>query len=174
MSFKYFRHEDLSQQLYIKLTKFTDPKLLLEIYDEPSSSIATFVVSLTLTSGKRIIYKSSLNLVTIPNDSVLCCFTTPLCIQDLEIDTTIMIEIFSTTTSFDIPVSKTSFQLFGDFSSKFNKSPSSNRSFLLRQGRYKLVLGFENGLLEVPYYEEIFNLTTNIEKYDNQEYEKIE
>jgi phosphatidylinositol 3-kinase len=174
MSFKYYRHEDISQLLFVKLTKFTDPKMVVDIYDDKLSSIATFVVAISLSNGKRVIYKSSQQLISIPTDSILSWFSTPLCIQDLDKDTTLNIDIYSTTSSSTVPVSKTSIPLFGEGSSKYNKSLTPNNSFFLRQGRYKLIIDSESGLMDTPYYDEIFNLTTNLEKYDNQEYEKID
>lgn len=174
MSFKYYRHEDITQQLYIKLTKFTDPKMLIDIYDDKTSPIATLVAVVSLESENRSIYKSSQVLISIPNDSVLGCFTTPLCINDLDKDVTIKIEIFSTTSSPNIPVSTTRLSLFGEHASKFNKVITPVPGHILRQGRYKLVLDSETGVQDAAYYDEIFNLTTNLEKFDNKEYERID
>lgn len=175
MSFKYYRHEDIPQQFFIKLTKFIDPKQILDIYDDKTSPIATFVASISLRIGKETIYKSLQNLISIPNDSILSYFATPLCIQDLDIDTVLEIEIFSTTISPTIPVAKTILRLFGENNSKFNKSVSPSPCYLLRQGRFKLILDeSENGLIDIGYYNEIFSLTTNLEKFDNKEYEKID
>ena len=177
MSFKYYRHEDISQELFIKFTKLTDPKLLLDIYDDKSCPISTFVASLSLSIGKRQIFKSSQKLLSIPNDSTLCCISTPLSIQDLDLETCLNIDIFSTVISSTSPISRTSLRLFGDHLSKYNKSTPPVPCSLLRQGRYKLVLGQvdqpSQGLLDTSYYDEIFNLTTNLEKFDNGEYEEI-
>lgn len=171
---KYYRHEDITQQFYIKLNQFIDPKALVDIYDESSSKISTFVTIVSIKTKRRTIFKSPQLLVSIPSDSSIGTLTTPLTIQDLDQSMTLHLDIYSTTRSPTIPVASTSLPLFGENTSKYNKSNCPSTWSLLRQGRYNLVLNNSLGLVDSAYYLELFNLTTNIEKYDNKEFERIE
>ena len=171
---KYYRHEDISQPFYIKLNRFIDPKQILDIYDDKSSNVATFVSTVSIKTKKRIIFQSPQLLVSIPSESLIGTFTTPLTVQDLDMSMTLHLEIFSTISSPTIPVSSTSLPLFGESSNKYNKASSPQSWFLLRQGRYSLILNKSPGLVNDQFYSEIFNLSTSLEKYENKEFEKID
>jgi phosphatidylinositol 3-kinase len=171
---KYYRHEDIPQPFYIKINRIIDPKRLLSIYDDKSSNISTFVSTVSIRTKKRSIFESPQLLVSIPSDSQIGTFSTPLTVQDLDLSMTLHLDIFSTTSSPSTPVSSTSLPLFGESSNKYNKSSCPQSWHLLRQGRYNLVLSSASGLLDEAFYSEVFSLTTNLEKYENKEFEKID
>mmetsp|Transcript_12120 Transcript_12120/g.12175 ORF Transcript_12120/g.12175 Transcript_12120/m.12175 type:complete len:95 (+) Transcript_12120:1-285(+) len=84
---KYTKHDDITQTLALRITKFMDPNHILAIYDEPNTSSSALMITVKLFSQKTLLAQSSQGVIKIPNETLnLSDFTFPLSIQDLPPD----------------------------------------------------------------------------------------
>ncbi|CAG9310079.1 unnamed protein product [Blepharisma stoltei] len=177
---KYTKHDDITQTLSLRITKFMDPNHILAIYDEPNTSSSALMITVKLFSQKTLLAQSSQGVIKIPNEtSNLADFTFPLSIQDLPPDAYFNVYIWATSRKqTNIPAASTSFSLFTESSEKASNLSANS---LLRQGLYKLFLWPEvnadlkntPGIIEnyAP-LQEITRLSNNIEKFEQGEIEK--
>jgi len=180
MSFKYAKHDDIEETLYLKVNKLLDPNRILGIYDKPESSGAALVITVKLFSGKNLLFATTKGIFKIPNDAqTLCCFSLPMSIQDLPSDSVLYIYVWSTSRKpTQIPAASTTLPIF---TSEFEKFPLKSGCLSLRQGTYQLSLWPEKsadqvytpGIVDNPQLSELYSLCYKKEKFELGMIEKI-